>query len=337
MTIFHALARMGIEALVVVSPEVPLISVGYFQDTKAEVNLEFIRKKKLDIMRREVGGGATYLDRNQIFYQLIWNRNNKKFPRKVEEIFEILSIPACQTYGKFGIKARFRPTNDIVTEAGRKIAGEGGGDISNSMVFVGGILTDFDYKTMTHVLKVPDEKFRDKIYKSMTENLTTVRRELGSIPPRQDIVNVLVESFEKLTGHLETAEITPELLGEMEKVEKYLSSNEILFKKTPRVYGGVKIREGVEIRFGIHKAKGGLIRACEEVAEKRIETVSLSGDFNLFPKKSLESIEQAVEKKKLDAEEIKEAVEQTYEKEEIESPGVGPDDIAKVTTEAKKS
>ncbi len=335
MTIFHALARMGVEALVIVSPKEPIISVGYFQDTKAEVDLDYIEKKKLGIMRREVGGGATYLDHNQVFYQLIWNRNNKRFPKRIEEIFELLSIPACQTYEEFGIKARFRPTNDIVTEAGKKIAGEGGGDIGDSMVFVGGILMDFDYETMTNVLKVPEEKFRDKIYKSMRENLTTMKRELGSIPPRKDIVQVLIESFERITGHLEQAELTPELLKKMAEVESYLTSEEVLFKKTPRVYEGVKIREGVEIRFGIHKAKGGLIRACEEIAEKKIETVSLSGDFNLFPKEGLERIERAIEKKDLDAEVIKKAVAETYERERIESPGVGPDDIAKVTTEAK--
>jgi len=337
MTIFHALARMEVEALVVVSPEAPIVSVGYFQDTMSEVDLDYIRKRDLGIMRREVGGGATYLDQNQVFYQLIWNRNNKRFPRKVEEIFQLLSVPPCQTYEKFGIKAKFRPTNDIVTDEGKKIAGEGGGDIQNSMVFVGGILMDFDYETMTRILKVPEEKFRDKIYKSMRENLTTIRQELGEIPARNEIVQVLIESFERLTGRLEPVEITSELLKKMEEVERYLSSEEMLFKKTPRVYEGVKIREGVEIRFGIHKAKGGLIRVCEEVAEKRIETVSLSGDFNLFPKHGLEKIEHSIEKKRLDPEEIKDAVAKTYEKEGIESPGVGPEDITKVTTEAKKA
>jgi len=32
MLIFHALARMGLEALVIVSPKTPLVSIGYFQD-----------------------------------------------------------------------------------------------------------------------------------------------------------------------------------------------------------------------------------------------------------------------------------------------------------------
>lgn len=32
MLIFHALARLGYEGLIIVSPSMPLASVGYFQD-----------------------------------------------------------------------------------------------------------------------------------------------------------------------------------------------------------------------------------------------------------------------------------------------------------------
>jgi len=69
MLIFHALARMGIEALVVVSPKSPLASIGYFQDAEQEVDLRYCKETGIPFMRREVGGGATYLDENQIFYQ----------------------------------------------------------------------------------------------------------------------------------------------------------------------------------------------------------------------------------------------------------------------------
>jgi lipoate-protein ligase A len=37
------------------------------------------------------------------------------------------------------------------------------------MVFVGSIILDFDYERMTRAIKVPDEKFRDKVFKTMKE------------------------------------------------------------------------------------------------------------------------------------------------------------------------
>ena len=148
MLIFHALARMGIEALVIVSPQTPFISIGYFQDAKQEVALDYCKKNNLPIIRREVGGGTVYLDRNQIFYHVIWNKENPNFPKKISDIYHHLSTGPIETYGEFGIKTQFREINDIITSQGRKIAGLGGADIQNSMVFVGSIILDFDYEKM---------------------------------------------------------------------------------------------------------------------------------------------------------------------------------------------
>ena len=128
------------------------------QDTKKEIDLDYCKKANIPVMRREVGGGATFLDEDQIFYQVIWNKKNRRFPKRIDEIFEFLSQPPCETYREFGIDAHFRAANDIVTKQGKKIAGEGGGDIEDSMVLVGGILMDFDFGAMSKILKVPDEK-----------------------------------------------------------------------------------------------------------------------------------------------------------------------------------
>ncbi|MGB9630113.1 MAG: lipoate--protein ligase family protein, partial [Thermodesulfobacteriota bacterium] len=235
MLIFHALARMGIEALVIVSPKSPLVSIGYFQDAEQEVDLQACREMGLPYMRREVGGGATYLDENQIFYQLIWRKDNPKFPRIIHEIFPWFSEAPVETYRAFGIPAEYRSINDIVTSEGRKIAGEGGGDIGECMVFVGGILLDFDYKTMSKILKVPDEKFRDKVFKTMEESLTTMKKELGFIPPRNEVVAVLKEKFEKKVGKFELASLNSEIFEEMRQLERWMTSDQFLYKKTHKI------------------------------------------------------------------------------------------------------
>lgn len=326
---FHALARLGFEGLVIVSPKVPLASVGYFQDTGKEIDLDFCSKNGIPVMRREVGGGATYLDENQIFYQVIWNKKNPKFPKRVIEIFEYLSQPACETYKEFGISTHFRPANDIITADGKKIAGEGGGDIEDSMVLVGGILMDFNYEAMSKILKVPDEKFRDKIYKSMEENLTTMKRELGIIPDRESIVKVLIEKYEKILGKLEVVDITSETLKKMVELEKWFTSSEFMFKKTPRIPDGVKIREGVEILYSIYKAKGGLIRTAQEVEEGKIQDIGISGDFQFFPKSELDALEQDLTKTKRKKKVIDLKIEEFYDKHKIDSPKVEPEDFAK--------
>jgi lipoate-protein ligase A len=218
--------------------------------------------------------------------------------------------------------------NDIVTLSGRKIAGEGGGNIGDSMVFVGGILLDFDYQAMSKILKVPDEKFRDKVYKTMEENLTTMKRELGTPPPREEVVKVLKERFEKMIGKLTPASLNPEILEKMRQIETWMTSEEFLLKKTPRIPEGVKIREGVEVLYGLHKAKGGLIRTAEEISEGRIEDITISGDFTFHPKEGLIGLEESLEKAPLREEKIMERVETFYEEKGVESPGVESKDFA---------
>ena len=329
MLIFHALARMGIEALVIVSPESPLVSIGYFQDAVQEVDLHYCKESGIPLMRREVGGGATYLDANQIFYQLIWKKDNPEFPRAVDEIYSWFSQAPVETYRTFGIESEFRVVNDIITKTGRKIAGEGGGNIGECMAFVGGILLDFDYQAMSRILKIPDEKLRDKVYRTMEENLTTMKRELGTPPPREEVVKALREQFEKVVGKLQPASLNSAILQKMKEIESWMTSDEFLLKKTPRIPNGVKIREGVEVLYGLHKAKGGLIRTAEEISERKIEDITISGDFTFYPKEGLDGLEGSLEKVPLEEEKIIERVEIYYEEKKVESPGVESKDIVK--------
>lgn len=335
MLVFHALARLGFEGLVIVSPEIPLASVGYFQDAEKEIDLNFCKKHKIPVMRREVGGGATYLDKNQIFYQLIWKKGHKKLPVKIKDVFSELSQPAIATYDDFGIKTMFRPENDIITANKKKIAGEGGGDIGDSMVFVGGILMDFDYQTMSKILRVPDEKFRDKIYKSMDENLTTMKRELGVMPNRDEVVNSLVSNFENLVGRLQPMTLTEDVVNKMLELEKWFTSDEFLHKKTPRIPKGVKIREGIEILYSTYKARGGLIRTAQEIKENTIETIDISGDFQFYPKSELSGLEKELRKTKRKESQIIDKVEDFYNKNKVESPGVEPEDVTDAILEAE--
>jgi lipoate-protein ligase A len=328
MLTFHVLARMGIESLVIVSPRTPLVSIGYFQDAEQEVDLNYCKGLGIPLMRREVGGGATYLDENQIFYQLIWKRDNPRFPKVIQDTFPWFSEAPVETYRSFGIEAEYRAINDIVTKGGRKIAGEGGGNIEECMVFVGDILLDFDYEAMSKILKVPDEKFRDKIFKSMEENLTTMKRELGTIPSREEVVAVLKEKFEKKLGRLEQASLNARILEKMRQLESWMTSEAFLYKKTPKIPKGIKIKGGLEILYGIHKAKGGLIRTAEEVIENEIENISISGDFTFHPKEYLNGLEESLKKTPLEKDRLIERVETFYGERGIESPGIESKDFA---------
>ncbi len=186
---------------------------------------------------------------------------------------------------RIGIPAVHRPVNDIQVE-GRKVGGTGAATIGQSMVVAGSLMFDFNYELMSRVLRVPSEKFRDKVYSTMREYLTTINRELGDdTPERTDVERILVEAFAE-TLATEVVEDEPrrdELDAIEEQQERIASADWLHLEGLPPSGDIVKIAEGVNVVEGVHKAPGGLVRATVAVKDGVIDGIMLSGDFFLEP------------------------------------------------------
>lgn len=327
--VYHALPRLSMEGLILVSPAQPYVCIGYHQDVTQEVDLEACRARNLPVFRREVGGGAVYLDGNQLFYQLVLRRDHPLAQGSKADFYARLLEPVAQTYRDLGVEATFRPVNDIVTAEGRKISGNGAAEIADGLVLVGNIIVDFDYDSMVHVLRVPDEKFRDKVHKSLRENLTTLQRELGHAPPRDAIVATLRRNLEQVLGPLEEGELPREVWEEVARLERTHTTAEWLHGMRRRASARkVRISGDTQVVRNAHKAPGGLIRATLEVKAGRIVSVDLSGDFFIYPPQAVERLQARLAGVPLD--EAEEAVAAFYREEGVESPGVTPKDWAVV-------
>ncbi len=326
--IYHALPRLGREALVLISPAQPYVCIGYHQDLAREVDVEFCQANGIPIFRREVGGGGVYLDNNQLFYQMIIHKDNPLAPGDKSSFYRKFLQPPIDTYRGIGIPAEYKPVNDIIA-GNRKISGNGAGEIGDYLVLVGNLILDFNYEMMSRVLRVPDEKFRDKVYKSMQENLSTIERELGQIPPRDSLTASLARSFEKLLGPLPRAGLDEDLNQEVTRLAAEFSAEEWLYRVGRETEGRtVKIAAGVEVKHLVHKAPGGLIRGDVEIAGDVISSLVLSGDFFFYPAEKLSELSQALVGSRLAG--VEETIQQFYAQNSVESPGVDPADFARV-------
>ena len=189
-TFYEAVAEamhrgLSANTLILVQPASPYACIGYHQDIEKEIDLEFTEAEGLPVIRRSQGGGATYLDGNQVFYQII-SRDSEAVPRSVDRFFEKALSVTVEGYRRLGVPAEFKPLNDVVVD-GRKISGNGAGMHESASILVGNFIMDLNYPLMARVLRVPDEKFRDKMAKSMEQWVTTLKRELGESPPPERI------------------------------------------------------------------------------------------------------------------------------------------------------
>jgi len=215
-----------------------------------------------------------------------------------------------------------------VTAEGRKISGNGAAEIGDYTVLVGNLIADFDYETMVRVLRVPDAKLRDKVFKSLRQNLTTLQRELGQAPEWQELVWALVPNFEVALGPLTRAALPQAVYERAADLAETYTTEDWLLKPGQRFRDGRRVRivEGVEVVQRLHKAPGGLIRAVVEVREGKIESVGFSGDFFFYPAHELAALEHSLTGLALS--EARRAIADFYREYHIDSPGVTPRDLA---------
>jgi lipoate-protein ligase A len=327
-TIFHAVGYAMQEGspdtIMLVSPDAPYVSIGRHQDVDREVDLETCARLGFPVIRREIGGGAVYLDGNQLFTQ--WMFDAARLPATVEARFALYCDTLVQTYRSLGIAAEYRPVNDIQV-AGRKIGGTGAARMDRAEVVVGSLMFDFDVDTMAQVLKVPSEKFRDKVHQTLAEYMTTMRRELGVPPPRETVVARYIAACSQALGRpIEPGELRPDEVALAERLDERFASADWLHEAGGLRRHGVRIHEDVRVAEGAHKAAGGLIRAIVVVREDHIDGIAFSGDFTVEPSTVPVELGDALIGSTLGEADLLARVEGYCQRVRPETPGVDPGD-----------
>ncbi len=323
--------------LIFVYPSHPYVCIGVNQLPDLEVDTELCRKLGIPIVRRQVGGGAVYLDQNQQFYHVIVPRNHPLARGTVEDFFRNVLRAVVEFYRSYGLPAEYKPVNDVVIR-GRKASGNGAALLHGSMVLIGNVILDFDAETAAKILRVPDEKLRSHLVATMKEWVTSLRRELGYVPPRHEVVIKLRKCFEDALGiELVDGELSAEELEETRRIAEKLASKEWLYALADgredllrRYVPGtrvVKVREGHYIAYVDHRGEK-TVRIVLETVEGIVNSVIISGDFFVDPPDVLLEISKQLRGTKISevVERSRSVVEEALSKARI-VVGVKPNDI----------
>ncbi len=82
-----------------------------------------------------------------------------------------------------------------------------------------------------------------------------------------------------------------------------------------------------DVKKGIHKSRGGLIRSFLTIENGIIKDISISGDFFLFPEEAFFKIPEGLKGTPAVRDEIQRKIEEIYSSENIQSPGTAPFDF----------
>jgi lipoate---protein ligase len=307
----------------------PCTLVGYHQAVEQEVRPDYCQDHGIEINRRITGGGGLFWDESQLGWEIYAPRDYSMLPKELDELYAFMCRGAELALAEFGVKAEFRPKNDIEVD-GRKISGTGGTELDGIFLFQGTLLVDFDIETMLRALRIPTEKLKDKEIESVKERVTCLRWALGAAPPLAEIKAAFVRGF----ANILEAEFEP---GSLTALEANLLAEKLPYFQSPDwVYGPQRYLPRRHDLRALRKTPGGLLRASLVVDRRpdRLKSVLLTGDFFAYPKRAVMDLEARLKNTSADKTSMRRTVEKFFATSETRILGVTPDDIASTIDEA---
>ena len=163
------------------------VIIGRYQNIFEEINLNYANENKINIVRRNSGGGAVYHDLGNLNYSIITNsdKNND---------IKGLSFPIIKALKELGYDTYFKGRNDIFYKD-FKISGNAQYIKDNKLLHHGTLLIQSDLGVLSKIL-IPKVKFDDSCaehsFKSKVCNLNEIRNKKYTI---NDIKSKIIKNF----------------------------------------------------------------------------------------------------------------------------------------------
>lgn len=173
----------------------PAISIGYFQSLEEEVDLDICNKHGVDYVRRITGGGAVFHE-SELTYSIVIPETHPQIPKKIMDSYGRICGAIVKGLKNLGINSSYVPINDIITD-GKKISGNAQTRKMKTVLQHGTILTDVNVDKMFSLLKVPNEKIKDKLIADVKQRVTSIKHILGGDITFNDTAKAMKTGFEE--------------------------------------------------------------------------------------------------------------------------------------------
>jgi lipoate-protein ligase A len=173
----------------------PAVSIGYFQSIAEEIDINACKKLGVDYVRRITGGGAVFHDK-EVTYSIVIPEEHPAIPKNILKSYARICNALLQGLKQLGIKGTYAPINDILVD-GKKISGNAQTRKANTVLQHGTILLDVDVNMMFSLLKVPNEKIKDKLIQDVKQRVTSIEHILGKQIRFNDVAEALKIGFEE--------------------------------------------------------------------------------------------------------------------------------------------
>lgn len=265
------------------------IIVGKNQNTLSEINYNYVKENKIDVVRRQSGGGAVFHDLGNINFTFI-SCNNNSFSD-----FKRFTMPIIDALKGLNIDAEFSGRNDLLID-GRKFSGNAQYNYKNKVMHHGTLLFSSQINDLSSALKVKASKFEGKSVKSVKARVTNISDHIKNpmdILEFKDYLMNFVLSSDKENYMYELSEEDTNSINNL--VEEKYSTWDWNFGLSPKYSLNNELKyPGGNVEFSLNVEKG------------IIRNIKFFGDF--FGKEDVSFIEESLLNVKHNENSIKEAL-----------------------------
>ena len=267
----------------------PSILIGRNQNTLTEIDYEYVRQEKIDVVRRLSGGGTVFNDLGNINFTFITKKAQDG--SSLSNGFEKFAFPVIKALQSLGVNAVFTGRNDITIDE-KKFSGNAQYHYKDKTLHHGTLLFSGNLERLAKALKSKPLKLQDKGVKSVRSRVTNISEHLKSpmnVIEFKEYLKKYIMDFHNIT---EEYVLSENEMAETIKIQKErFESWDWNYGKSPG-YNYAKTE-----RF-----PWGIIEILVSIENGLIKEIKFYGDF--FGDKSVEELENILTGMKYDKKEI---------------------------------